>query len=81
MLEEIKELQQNAVTKLVKETLVKKEVTFKAPTGSGKTYMMADFMDRILDNSSINISSLPLLQNEKGYQEICIKLMLDLCKE
>lgn len=66
MLEEIKELQQNAVTKLVKETLVKKEVTFKAPTGSGKTYMMADFMDRILDNSSINISSLPLLQNEKG---------------
>ncbi len=66
MLEEVKELQQSAVTKLVKETLVKKEVTFKAPTGSGKTYMMADFMDRILDNSSINISSLPLLQNEKG---------------
>lgn len=66
MLEEVKELQYNAVTNLVKETLVKKEITFKAPTGSGKTYMMADFMDRILDNSSINMSSLPLLQNEKG---------------
>ena len=50
MLQDIKDLQQEAVTKLVNvlSDTPKKEVTFKAPTGSGKTYMMADFMNRIL---------------------------------
>ena len=50
MLQDIKDLQQEAVTKLVNvlSDTPKKEVTFKAPTGSGKTYMMADFMNRML---------------------------------
>ena len=52
MLQEAKDLQKNAVTKLTKilqnVSDSRKEITFKAPTGSGKTYMMADFMNRIL---------------------------------
>ena len=49
MLQEAKDLQNSAVTKLVNVLAEeKKEFTFKAPTGSGKTYMMADFMNRII---------------------------------
>jgi len=49
MLQEIIDLQQSAVTRLVEELKTpKNEITFKAPTGSGKTYMMADFMSRVL---------------------------------
>ena len=49
MLQEVKDLQNQAVTKLVQVLAEnKKEFTFKAPTGSGKTFMMADFMNRIL---------------------------------
>lgn len=49
MLQEVKDLQNSAVTKLVNVLSdSKKEFTFKAPTGSGKTYMMSDFMNRIL---------------------------------
>jgi len=53
MLQEIIDLQQTAVGSLVvklKEN--KKEITFKAPTGSGKTYMMADFMNRIISEEN-----------------------------
>lgn len=49
MLQEAKDLQQRAVAELLnkaKET--RKELTFRAPTGSGKTRMMADFMNRVL---------------------------------
>ena len=54
MLKEAIDLQQNAVSQLLDITSVKNEITFKAPTGSGKTYMMADFMNRILtDNKDI----------------------------
>ena len=49
MLAEAKELQQNAVKQLVEQLEYKDEIVFKAPTGSGKTYMMADFMNRILE--------------------------------
>lgn len=42
MLQEIKELQRNAVTALQNKIINQRETTFKAPTGSGKTYMMAD---------------------------------------
>lgn len=53
MLPEITELQHRAVSRLVAEfRTAKKEITFRAPTGSGKTYMMADFMNRILEQSS-----------------------------
>lgn len=49
MLKEAIELQQNAVSRLVELIQERDELTFRAPTGSGKTYMMADFMNRILE--------------------------------
>ena len=52
MLQEAKDLQNSAVTKLVNIIKTdKKEFTFKAPTGSGKTRMMSDFMNRILSEN------------------------------
>lgn len=48
MRQEAIDLQQNAVTSLVELTTTKDELTFKAPTGSGKTYMMADMMNCLL---------------------------------
>ena len=63
MLQEAKDLQKNAVTKLTKilqnVSDSRKEITFKAPTGSGKTYMMADFMNRIIcaDRNAVFIVS------------------------
>ena len=54
MLQEIVELQKSAVAKLI--SIVKNErkdsYTFRAPTGSGKTYMMADFMNQMLETNS-----------------------------
>lgn len=52
MLNEIIELQQKAVNTLLDITPSKNDIVFKAPTGSGKTYMMADYMDRMLKNDS-----------------------------
>lgn len=49
MLKEAIELQQNAVSRLIELIDERDELTFRAPTGSGKTYMMADFMNRILE--------------------------------
>ncbi|MBQ9313301.1 MAG: DEAD/DEAH box helicase family protein [Bacteroidales bacterium] len=51
MLQEVKDLQQRAVKELVALSDInegKDEITFRAPTGSGKTHMMADYMNRIL---------------------------------
>lgn len=48
MLKEVIELQNTAVNNLINIIDLKDEITFKAPTGSGKTFMMADFMNRIL---------------------------------
>ena len=48
MLQEAIDLQQNAVAELIRKIGLKREITFRAPTGSGKTRMMADFMNRIL---------------------------------
>ncbi|MBQ6732431.1 MAG: DEAD/DEAH box helicase family protein [Paludibacteraceae bacterium] len=48
MLQEVKDLQNGAVSQLCKIVDKRKETTFRAPTGSGKTRMMADFMNRIL---------------------------------
>lgn len=54
MLKEAIELQKNAVNKLLTILPNKDEITFRAPTGSGKTYMMADFMNSVLsDNNDI----------------------------
>lgn len=53
MLQEAKDLQNRAVSQMVAMLASgKKEYTVKAPTGSGKTYMMADFMNRILASHS-----------------------------
>ena len=52
MLQEVKDLQQRAVADLLHKTAgSKRELTFRAPTGSGKTRMMADFMNRVLATS------------------------------
>ena len=48
MLQEAIDIQQNAVSELVEQVRQKHEITFRAPTGSGKTRMMADFMNRVL---------------------------------
>ena len=48
MLQEVIDLHDSAVSSLVEKTREKNNVTFKSPTGSGKTYMMADLMNRIL---------------------------------
>ena len=49
MLQETKDLQLRAVDELEQKILShKQEFTFRAPTGSGKTRMMADFMNRVL---------------------------------
>ena len=48
MLGEARKLQQEAVERLIYMAKHKRDIVFRAPTGSGKTYMMADFMNRIL---------------------------------
>ena len=48
MLQEVIELHDRAVSSLMVKIRGKKNVTFKSPTGSGKTHMMADLMNRIL---------------------------------
>ncbi|MCM1135965.1 MAG: DEAD/DEAH box helicase family protein [Clostridium sp.] len=56
-----RELQEKAVGELSRQLQIKDEITFKAPTGSGKTYMMADLMDRVLrqnENVVFIVSSL-----------------------
>ena len=78
MLQETKDLQNNAVSKLVNIiTKEKKEFTFKAPTGSGKTHMMANFMNRILaanENIVFIVSTLSKSnlaeQNYKSFKEL-----------
>ena len=76
MLHEAKDLQNRAVTALeaaLKQD--KKEYTFRAPTGSGKTYMMADLMNRILSvkhNVVFLVSSLSKSELAgQNYNEFC----------
>lgn len=50
MLQEVIDLQKRAVSELIAKYHGRNNVlTFRAPTGSGKTFMMADFMNQILD--------------------------------
>ena len=78
MLQEAKDLQKNAVSRLVQVlNSGKKEITFKAPTGSGKTYMMADFMNRVLaikQNAVFIVSTLSksnlAQQNYESFQKL-----------
>ncbi len=48
MLQEVIDLHDEAVSSLIEKIREKDNVTFKSPTGSGKTHMMADLMNRIL---------------------------------
>lgn len=80
MKQEAIDLQQNAVTSLVELTAAQDEITFKAPTGSGKTYMMAEMMNRILSadkNVIFLVSTLSkgdlASQNYEKYQEYSAK--------
>jgi len=80
MKQEAIDLQQNAVSSLVERTSTQDELTFKAPTGSGKTYMMADMMNRILSedkNVVFLVSTLSkgdlATQNYEKFQEYSAK--------
>ena len=80
MKQEAIDLQQNAVSSLVELTSTQDELTFKAPTGSGKTYMMADMMNRILSqdkNVVFLVSTLSkgdlATQNYEKFQEYSAK--------
>lgn len=52
MIQDIIDLQKNAVALLLEKLNYKNEITFRSPTGSGKTYMMADFMNSILSENN-----------------------------
>ena len=76
MLQGAKDLQNRAVSQMVAMLARgKKEYTVKAPTGSGKTYMMADFMNRILatqNNVVFLVSSLSKSDlAEQNYNSFC----------
>lgn len=75
MLQEIIQLHDEAVTALVDIIAKKDVITFKSPTGSGKTYMMADFMDRILSERNdvvFLVSSLSKSELAKqNYDKFC----------
>ncbi|MCC7522329.1 DEAD/DEAH box helicase family protein [Candidatus Uhrbacteria bacterium] len=80
MKQEAIDLQKNAVSALVELTSKQEEITFKAPTGSGKTYMMADMMNRILSMDKhvvFLVSTLSkgdlAIQNYEKFQEYSAK--------
>ncbi len=77
MLAEIQELQNDAVSKLITaiRTSSKHTYTFRAPTGGGKTYMMADFMNRMIEiNSNIVFLVSSLSKSDlavQNYEKFC----------
>ena len=75
MLQEVIQLHDEAVTALVDKIARKNVITFKSPTGSGKTHMMADFMDRILSERNdviFLVSSLSKSELAKqNYDKFC----------
>lgn len=61
MLDDVKNLQERAISELVQSLSEKDDVVFKAPTGSGKTFIMARVMDEVIskdDNVVLIVSSL-----------------------
>ena len=75
MLREVIELQDQAVKDIIHQTSIKNELTFKAPTGSGKTYMMADYMNRMITKDSDVVFIVSTLSKgnlaEQNYQKFC----------
>lgn len=85
MTQEAKDLQNEVVRELVALLPSKDEITLKAPTGSGKTYMMGDFMNRILKDSEdviFIVSSLSktglALQNYESFRHFAHKQFVHL---
>ena len=84
MLKEAIELQQNAVSRLVELIEERDELTFRAPTGSGKTYMMADFMNKILEEnedvvflvSTLSKGNLAQQNFDKFYVQLWFRLQI-----
>lgn len=61
MLDDVKNLQERAISELVQSLSEKDDVVFKAPTCSGKTFIMARVMDEVIskdDNVVFIVSSL-----------------------
>jgi type III restriction enzyme len=52
MLQSIKDLQKNKITEVINVAKNKNFVTFKSPTGSGKTHMMMDLINRYLNENN-----------------------------
>lgn len=75
MTNEARDLQKQAVAKLVEVFKNKRETTFKAPTGSGKTFMMASFMNEILSANEKAVFVVPSLSKgdlgEQNYKAFC----------
>ena len=76
MLAEARLLQQNAVNQLVQLAETEQKLfVFRAPTGSGKTFMMADFMNRMLskmDNLVFLISTRSKARlDRQNYDKFC----------
>ena len=73
MLQSVIDLQKRAINDVVSWLHVKDEVTFKSPTGSGKTYMMFKIMEHLLEKdknlifivSSLSKSDLAYQNHEK----------------
>ncbi|GHU49566.1 hypothetical protein FACS189459_1440 [Bacilli bacterium] len=57
MLQQIIDLQNEAIDKVVSCLKTQDEVTFKSPTGSGKTHMMACIMNKMIGDKTIFIVS------------------------
>ena len=79
MLAEIQELQNDAVSQLIAtlKSTPKDSYTFRAPTGSGKTYMMADFMNRILENNKDVIFLVSSLSKELFLYLKAVEVMVE----
>ena len=75
MLREAIELQQRAVSQLADKLETKDDITFRAPTGSGKTYMMADLMNRVLEKDSDVVFLVSTLSKgnlaRQNYEKFC----------
>lgn len=69
MFDDIITLQSEKVSKLMDLLPNKSELTFKAPTGSGKTYMMADFMNRVLETDKNIIFLVSCLSKGNLYKQ------------
>lgn len=50
--QEARELQERTIKAVIEKLQIKEEVTFKAPTGSGKTVMIAQIMNKMIENNS-----------------------------